>query len=76
MSKEEFVFKMRDELCTPTVSTKWRCTHGHKWEAPIKVVGVSFGAGLEPIGISAEDFCLLCLYELCRERVGRIREDI
>lgn len=68
-------------LTDMTAETKqWRCTHGHKWESPVKIVGLSIGChagpGVEAPELPQLNFCLLCFYEWCREHFGQVREDL
>lgn len=59
----------------PLPMKKWRCTRGHKWESPVQVTGIEF-QGYEDVGVPFDQFCMLCLYERCRDGLGRIREDV
>ena len=49
--------------------TKWRCTHGHKWEAEDEQ---SYTVRLYGDEIR---YCRRCYFEWVREHLGRVKED-
>jgi hypothetical protein len=51
---------------------KYKCSRGHKWELPYKLVGVSIDFPGLTDGI--EEYCMHCLYESIRT-LGRVKLD-